>query len=644
MMMSIGSYVRRGQRLLRRWTSYPQLRLILQAVGYFLGGLILSAASLDNQPLPLVLAALCAGLPSWPCVLLALGGAIGYNQFWGIAGAPGLVWIGAGLVLSLALGDRKLHKKMPLLIPALAALAVATTGLIFRLRGVEDGSLLMFGLRILAAAGGAWVFATALDRRDPVVDWLACGIAVLALAQVAPSPYLALGFIAAGALGAGAPFPAAVVAGLALDLAQVTSTPMAAVLCLSFLVRLIPLQKRWITLAAPMWMYLITATIWGSFSLDIAISLGIGGIFSLFLPGQPPICHRRGETGLAQVRLEMTAGVMAETEQLLLEFQDFPIDERALISKATDRACTTCPCRNTCRELTNVSCMNPAILHRPLLNTEEMPSGCRKPGRLLLELRRSQDQYRSIRADRDRQREYRQALIQQFRFLSEYLQDLSDSLPRRGEERKPRFDVTVACRTAGLESANGDRCLWFAGTEGRYYVLLCDGMGTGIGAAEEGRTAAGILHRLLSVGYPAEYALRTLNSLCTLRGRAGAVTVDLAQIDLQTGKVILYKWGAAPSYLLFGAGAEKIGTAGAPPGLSVTGTREMVDRLSLRRGETLILLSDGVDGEAAMRRVQDLADGTPGEMASRVLQYGRGSGCDDATAAVIRLSPLTMST
>jgi stage II sporulation protein E len=122
------------------------------------------------------------------------------------------------------------------------------------------------------------------------------------------------------------------------------------------------------------------------------------------------------------------------------------------------------------------------------------------------------------------------------------------------------------------------------------------------------------------------------------------VTVDLAQIDLQTGKAMLYKWGAAPSYLLFGAGAEKIGTAGAPPGLAVTGTRETVDRLSLRRGETLILLSDGVDGEAAMRRAQDLTDEKPGEMASRVLQYGRGNGCDDATAAVIRLSPLTLST
>jgi stage II sporulation protein E len=169
-------------------------------------------------------------------------------------------------------------------------------------------------------------------------------------------------------------------------------------------------------------------------------------------------------------------------------------------------------------------------------------------------------------------------------------------------------------------------------------------MGTGMGAEAEGKTAAALLKRLLSAGYPAEYALRSLNSLCTLRGSGGAVTVDLAQLDLRKGKVTLYKWGAAPSWVIRGSGAEKIGTAVAPPGLSVTDTRETVDKLSLRRGETLILLSDGVDGEAAMRRASELTHMAPGEMAPKVLQYGKGNGSDDATAAVIRLYPQTLST
>ena len=66
---------------------------------------------------------------------------------------------------------------------------------------------------------------------------------------------------------------------------------------------------------------------------------------------------------------------------------------------------------------------------RPL-HREELPIRCRKIGRLLAELHRSQEQLRSIRADRERQQEYRSALVQQYGFLSRYLQDLSDGLTK----------------------------------------------------------------------------------------------------------------------------------------------------------------------------------------------------------------------
>ena len=644
MITSIGTYVRRSQRFIRRWTSDTGIRSAIKGTGYLLSGFILSAASLAHHTLPLPLALLCAGLSGWPAVLLALGSGCGYYLLWGAAGTQGIIWTGAGLVLCFALSGQKIHKAMPMLMPALAGVSVAATGLMFQLLGAESPNIPIFLLRIAGAIGAVKVFSAALSRTDPVMDWLAAGLAVLALAQTVPIPAINPGYIAAGALAAAAPFPATAVAGLALDLSGIAPVPMAAVLCLAFLVRLIPGFPKWTAHAAPAVMFLLTASLQGSAQWTPAIALALGGVFGIFLPAPAAIAHRRGETGIAQVRLEMTAGVLAQAEQLLAETQEYPIDEPALICKAADRACSACPCRENCRDLTTVTRMPTSLLHRPLITADDLPISCRKRGRVMLELRRIQDQYRAIRADRDRQREYRSAMIQQYRFLSEYLQDLADKLPKRGDVLHQRYDVQVSVCSAGLEGTNGDRCLWFAGTECRYYVVLCDGMGTGFGAAEEGRAAGEMLRQLLSAGFPAEYALRSLNSLCTLRQKAGAVTVDLAQIDLQSGRVDLFKWGAAPSYLLSAAGPEKIGTAAAPPGLSITGTRETVDKLSLRRGETLIMLSDGIDGEAAMRRAWDLTDLAPGEMAPKVLQYGRGSGSDDATAAVIRLSPVALST
>ena len=57
--------------------------------------------------------------------------------------------------------------------------------------------------------------------------------------------------------------------------------------------------------------------------------------------------------------------------------------------------------------------------------------------------------------------------------------------------------------------------------------------------------------------------------------KAGAVTVDLVQICLNTGKTTLYKWGGAASFLMGVAGTEKLGTTSPPPGLSIEEGQDM---------------------------------------------------------------------
>ena len=345
MMMPMGSYVRRGQRLLRKAAVHPGLRSWVQKFGYFTGGLILSAASLGNYPQPLALAALCAGITGVPGMLTAVGGCLGYWIFWEGAGGQGPAWMALGLILSLFLGGKKLTRHMPLLMPALAAAVVAFTGLVFQLLGLDSDPIPIYLLRVGLAAGGARIFGIALERRDPVVDWLACGLLILALAQVAPLPFLCLGFLAAGMLGSHAPFPAAALAGLALDLAQVTDTPMTAVMSLAFFVRLIPGLPKWTGYVAPALMYMVTAPLCGVADFSPVFPLALGSALGQLLPPQTSIAHRRGETGMAQVRLELAAGAFSQTEQILSEVTEYPIDEAALIGKAAERACSCCPCR-----------------------------------------------------------------------------------------------------------------------------------------------------------------------------------------------------------------------------------------------------------------------------------------------------------
>ena len=635
-MISVQSYVRRGKHLIRRWALDPRIHTAAQGAACMLSGFFLSAASLAGNFQPVAMGLVLA-LSHWSAVLAALGGSVGYLLFWGELGRQAVVWLWVGVLIALVLGDRRITRESPLLLPATAGLIVAGCGLAFQVGMGDTTPVAVYLLRVALGVGSTGLFTLALRGRNPVTDWLVCAVAVLALAQVMPIPYLGFGFVAAGMLAVSAPFPAAALAGLALDLAQITPVSMTAVTVMSFLVRLLPRYPKKLARLAPAVTCVLVMGLCDCWDWYPVPALLLGGMVGGFLPMQGKVAHRRGEIGVAQVRLEMASGVLAQTEQLLLETQEVPVDEDALVSRAAERACAGCPGRKGCKDARRIGQLPGPVLHKPLLSPEELPIICRKSGRFLAQLHRSQEQLRSIRADRERQREYRAAVVQQYQFLSRYLQELSDQLARRTDSVGAVYTPRVHIYGNRPEPDNGDRCLRFAGTMCKYYVLLCDGMGTGLGAVQEGRTAGQLLRRLLCAGYPAEHALQSLNSLCALRDRAGAVTVDLAELQLDSGRVVLYKWGAAPSYLLSKAQVEKIGTAGPPPGLSVTDCRQNEYRLTLRRDETLLLVSDGVGETQTLCCCGEMLSRPPGELAARLLTNCTISGEDDATVITVQL-------
>ena len=615
------------KRGVRKAALDPRVQSGARIAAYGGSGFFLSAAALGGSFQPLALGLITA-VTGWRTLVMALGAMAGYRLFWDSSGLLGVSWAAAGCILALILGKGERPEQFPLLLPALAAVVTALTGLAFLLfrRGAP---LQLFFLRLFLAPVSAWFFRRAAVCRDSMTQWICGGIGVLALARLGP-----LGYGTAAAMATWASFPAAALAGLGLDLAQVTAVPMSVVICAAWFGRTVPFRDRWMRYGIPGLAYLCVMGICGIWDFRPLPGLILGGAVGYFLPPRPGSVHRQGELGIVQVRLEMTAGILAQTQRLLLETQPAEIDEGALLNRAINRACGNCSSREACVERLRLST---EYLHAPLT------FACRHPWEIQGELLRAQERLRDLKADRQRQQEYRSALVQQYRFLSVYLQRLSDQLPRRGEPLRAWYRLELSARSRGKERANGDRCLAFPGTGCRYYVLLCDGMGTGLGAAQEGQSTGALLKQMLSAGFPPEHAFRSVNSILTLRGQAGAVTLDLAEIRLDSGRVSLYKWGAAPSYLLCRSGAEKIGTAAPPPGISIGDTRETVYRLSLRRGELLILVSDGAEVGEVLRR-GEYGPLPPGELAEWLLTECGSAGEDDATVAVLRLSPRRMST
>ena len=90
MMTSVETYLRRGQRHLRRWSENGKVRICIQGVCCAGGGFVLSAGSLMNHPQPLGLG-LTLSLTGWRALAAGLGALVGYRFFWGGAGWQGAV-------------------------------------------------------------------------------------------------------------------------------------------------------------------------------------------------------------------------------------------------------------------------------------------------------------------------------------------------------------------------------------------------------------------------------------------------------------------------------------------------------------------------------------------------------------------------
>ncbi|MGM9619061.1 MAG: SpoIIE family protein phosphatase [Oscillospiraceae bacterium] len=189
----------------------------------------------------------------------------------------------------------------------------------------------------------------------------------------------------------------------------------------------------------------------------------------------------------------------------------------------------------------------------------------------------------------------------------QYIQ-LSDLLSRTAEELTARavgaarkaplaYQVGSSLRPRRGQQVSGDSAAWFESDSGRMlYLLLSDGMGSGREAQQESATAVRLLERFLRADMPAEAALSTLSSAYFLRGEEGGgfTTIDLLALDLQTAEAVLYKYGAAPSYLRQGGQVRRITGGSLPAGLEKEGQSPDVTRLHLGRGAVLLLMSDGL--------------------------------------------------
>ena len=162
-------------------------------------------------------------------------------------------------------------------------------------------------------------------------------------------------------------------------------------------------------------------------------------------------------------------------------------------------------------------------------------------------------------------------------------------------------------------------------------------------AAVGGVLAASLTKELLHAGFESASTARLVNIALALKSDdESAVALDALSIDLYTGDAVLYKAGAAASFLLRDGKAAVYSGDTLPIGIlgSVTGRREL---LCLSPGDTAVLVSDGALAPgASWLRAQLVAhaDDAPQKLADAVARAAREKQQDmpdDVTVMALRL-------
>lgn len=210
-------------------------------------------------------------------------------------------------------------------------------------------------------------------------------------------------------------------------------------------------------------------------------------------------------------------------------------------------------------------------------------------------------------------------------------------------EKRPKYNLRMGQAQHTAEgNLCGDKVDSFSDRDGNKIIVISDGMGTGPKAAVDGTVAAWLFSKLIAAGLGFDSSLKLANSALIVKSADETLaTIDSVRINLHTGKAEFFKAGAGISLICKGKRLYSIGKASMPLGI----LREIeFDKaeLKLRRGDRLLMMSDGVPQKAYGEIAEKLSSfnkNDPSVLAEKVveiaLKYSDLRRPDDITAVVV---------
>ncbi len=214
-------------------------------------------------------------------------------------------------------------------------------------------------------------------------------------------------------------------------------------------------------------------------------------------------------------------------------------------------------------------------------------------------------------------------------------------------KRRPHYDAAfgVATRTKYGEEKSGDTHSVIKIDERKFMVALSDGMGSGEYAKRISESTMSLLESFYRAKMPSKTVLSTVNKLLTFNKEETFACVDVAIVDLDTGRADIVKIGSPSGFILSGTSLKILESATLPLGI-LESLHPVTATHVLNEDDVLLFLSDGIT--SAFGSTSDLYDAlknvsvsNPQQLADDILlsalsAYG-GRAMDDMTAVAVRI-------
>ena len=155
------------------------------------------------------------------------------------------------------------------------------------------------------------------------------------------------------------------------------------------------------------------------------------------------------------------------------------------------------------------------------------------------------------------------------------------------------LDIGLSVATKDNMPISGDTIIQKKLKDGKYLIILSDGMGSGIKARENSKILTSMLQRLLDSGFNKETSIELINSNLISMSEEEFATLDMAIIDLYKGNIEFIKNGACPTYFKSSKKIQIIKSQTLPTGVINNISTDVFDK-DIEDEVLFVMCSDGI--------------------------------------------------